>query len=158
MSDKVVKGFAFLGLISIVALSLYYIVKGLQKLQYDKTYTEVKIPTWPPYNYMQNIGSVCPTGWTIGDEITEEDDDNIGKIKCSHSDYSYNNNDYYPFTPIADWKDCITKYSSNSDDCPALQERCNFLTNKDINKYNNSSNSSSYNTRVPWIGVSNLCN
>ena len=142
MSDKVVKGFAFLGLISIVALSLYYIVKGLQKLQYDKTYAEVKIPTWPPYDYMQNVGSVCPTGWTIGGASGD-------KIECSHLNYTNSDSNHlHSFTPIADWKDCITKYSNNPGDCPELQDRCTFLND---NTYTD-------NSRIPWIGVSNLCN
>ena len=139
MSDKIVKGFAFLGLISVVAISLYYIVKGLQKLQYDRTYAEENIPTWPPYEYMQNIGSVCPTGWEIG-QLSD------GKISCTNSDYGLQSS----FTPIDNWGECIKNYRNDNSTCTALKERCDYLKN---NTYNDSDN-----TRIPWVGVSNLCN
>ena len=146
MSNIVITGFAVFGLVSIVLLSLYYILKGLQKLQYDKTYAPESLPTWPPYQYMQEVGSVCPTGWLNAGLGASND-----KIVCnSLKDFNYESNQISStlFAPITNWGECIQKYRDNPADCPELQNRCDFL------------NSATYHdngSRISWFGVSNLC-
>ena len=155
--DIVIKIFAILGLVSIVAISLYYIAKALQKVQDERTNADKAPPEWPPYDYMQNIGSVCPTGWAIGKK-------NIfnNKIKCippytvTENSYSYklnenddddklieqnciNRNGRKSFAPINNWYECLNDRSKCNEQ---MKDRCKFINTC---RYDD-------NTRIPWIG------
>ena len=161
--DIVIKIFALLGLVAIVAISLYYIAQALQKVQENRTNAKDAAPTWPPYDYMQAVGSVCPTGWAIG-EKNEED----GSINCTTS-YNVSGNNYEytdenglivydntcsnekSFAPIEDWAKCVNDPSK----CEHLKERCAFINNCTYDA--NSVKGFLDDTRIPWIGVSNLC-
>ena len=146
--DLIIKLFALLGFVAIIGISLYYIAQALQK-KHQAILDTKYIPTWPPHDYMQNIGSVCPTGWAIGNTTD-------GQVTCyAPNDFIYGGGGSKKdakFTPFTSWVDCISdkskcKKSIGNEEYDVLDERCNFLKN---NTYDD-------NRHIPWIGVSNLC-
>ena len=97
--------FAVLGLLTFTGVVLYYISKSLQNVKHSKE------PTFPSEEYMEKIGTACPTGWL---NVGESSDKN--KYKCQNyfnlpvpdtsTCYDDTSDKYKYFTKITDWKKC----------------------------------------------------
>lgn len=146
--NSIIYVFAVLGLLVFTGVVLYYISKSLQKVK------PAKKPTWPSEEYMEKIGTACPTGW-----INIGEDGNQKKYKCQNyynipvaNDKCYDDSTskYKSFTKITDWKKC------EDENCSALKERCKWVKSCGIPADPTNPNSKN-NPSASWIGIMNHC-
>lgn len=113
--------FAFIGLLTITIIMLYYIARAI------RNYTPPEPPLFPDPEYMEKIGTVCPTGWVHqGKTLSGEDIcQNTYKVPIENKEGCYDdyNNFLKYFDPITDWEKC----QNDPGNCKPLRQRCNWI-------------------------------
>jgi hypothetical protein len=158
--DIIIKLFAFVGLVALTGVALYYIAKHIKK------YKAPEQPLWPTERHMEKVGAKCPTGWVYKGQT--ENGNNICHnyydidVQDSSNPVCYDdaNAKIKNFPLIQDWDKC----QSDPLGCSQLQDRCNWIRKcgpkSNIVNVTNTCGSSGPTTNTPyasWIGVSDKC-
>ena len=146
--------FAIIGLLTITIIILYYIAKAL------RNYKPPEKPIYPDPEYMEKIGTVCPTGWVHKGKTLRGEDicQNTYKVPVRNNEQCYDDykNFLKYFDPIKDWEKC----QDNPGNCRPLRERCKWIKKcgpfpETIDP--NTGEIIGKNPYASWIGVRGFC-